>query len=87
MKPVNRIYLLCIIASTLICGAIYGIYFNDLSETSMMQIAYLWIFLLATGIAGLAAKKHKRQLAIALISGIAGLSLLMFFYSQIWPML
>jgi len=86
-KVKNLIFLACILVSTITCGAIYGIYFDDLSEIAMMQIACLWLFLLVTGITGLAFKKHKRQLTIALVYGALALILLIFFYSQIWPML
>jgi len=86
-KIKNLVFLACILISTITCGAIYGIYFDDLSETAMMQIACLWLFLLVTGITGLAFKKHKLQIIIALVYGTLALMLLMFFYSQIWPML
>ena len=87
MKIINRLFLLSIIASTLICGLVYGIYFDDLSETSMVQLSYFWIFFLVMGIAGLALKKNKRQILIALIWGLFALVLLWFFFERIFPML
>ena len=83
----NTIFWLCIIVSILACAAIYGIYFDDLSETSMMQIAYGLVFFAVTGIAGLVAKNSPKQVTIALVSGVAALALLFLFYSTIWPSL
>lgn len=84
---INRLFLLSIIGSTLICGAVYGLYFDDLSETSMVQLSYLWVFFLTMGIAGLSMKNHKRQIPIAILVGIIFTLLLILFYVEIWPML
>lgn len=76
---------------------IYAVRFNDLSETEMVQLSYLWLPIFVFGLAGLyGLKKLKNQgnppktisvVLFALIIAIVAVGLLMFFYEAIWPSL
>jgi len=76
---------------------IYAVRFNDLSETEMVQLSYLWLPIFVFGLAGLYGLKNLRNqgnppktisvVLFASIIAIVAVGLLMFFYEAIWPSL
>ena len=77
---------------------IYATRFNDLSETEMVQLSYLWLPFIVFGLAGIYGLRNIKNvkeegkppraitvIVFALIIAVVAVGLLMFFYETIWP--
>ena len=71
--------------------AIYGLMFDSLSETAMIELSYLWSGPLLFAIIGLIAAYNGAQKAKPYIFGLIGLLvapiLLLMFFQVFWQML
>jgi undecaprenyl pyrophosphate phosphatase UppP len=77
------------IAVTLVVLVIYGAYFDDFSETELVQLSFIWISLIGWGIGGLllAYKGIGPSIGIGLVVALAFFLALQTFYVLIWPSL
>lgn len=68
---------------------LYGIYFDDLSETELVQVSFLWVSLMGFGIGGLllAHKGVGAAIGIGLVIALAFFLALQTFFLTIWPSL
>jgi FtsH-binding integral membrane protein len=80
-----------IVMATVTIGVLllYGIYFDDLSETELVQISFVWVSLMGFGIGGLllAYKGVGAAMGIGLVIAMAFFLALQTFYSVVWPSL
>ncbi len=78
-------YKLILIASIVIPALIYGIFFNRMSETSMVQLSYVWAPALVFGAVGMkTGGKSVRTPALFALGTVAALFL---FFELIFPSL
>lgn len=91
MENKSAIRILWIILIVVLVGiiAIYGVMFDSLSETSMIQLSYLWSGPLLYAIVGLisAYSGSKKPFLTGLIGLIAAPILLFSFFEIFWQML
>lgn len=68
---------------------LYGIYFDDLSETELVQISFLWVSLMGFGVGGLllAYKGVGAAIGIGLVIALAFFLALQTFYWTLWSAL
>lgn len=81
----KTIYKFVLIASIAVAVCIYGLFFNRLSETSMVRWAYLWFPALLFGAVGLKAGQTSPRLPI--IVALIGVVALFLFFELIFPAL
>ncbi|MBU0764406.1 MAG: DUF4339 domain-containing protein [Bacteroidetes bacterium] len=68
---------------------LYSVLFDSFSETELVQISFSWIVPFFFSLAGIVAVWCRSRLPwlVALIAGIAGVQLLLFFYASVWSLL
>jgi len=81
----KTLYKFVLIASIVFAVCIYGLFFNRLSETSMIRWAYLWFPGLLFGVVGLKAGQTSPRLP--LIAAVIGAVALFLFFELIFPSL
>lgn len=74
---------------TLAVAALYGFFFDNFSETELMQLSFLWISLMGFGVGGLilAHKGVGASVGIGLVIALAFFLGLQTFFWLIWPSL
>ncbi len=91
MENKSAIKILWIILIVVLVGiiAIYGVMFDSLTETAMIQLSYLWSGPLLYAIVGLIAAYNgsKKPFLIGLFGLIAAPVLLFSFFEIFWEML
>ena len=83
----RKIFLGFLIVGSILCIGIYGLMFDSMSESTMMNVAFLWTFFLVTGISGLMMKKRAKPLGRALLWGFLAMVLLFIFFATVWESL
>lgn len=88
-KSANKILWVMLIVVLVGIIAIYGVMFDSLSETSMIQLSYLWSGPLLYALVGLIAAYSgaKKPFLTGLIGLIAAPLLLFSFFEIFWEML
>ena len=86
-NPQRKIFLGFLIVGSILCIGIYGILFDSMSEGVMMNVAFLWVFFLVTGISGLMMKNRPKPLGRALLWGFLAMLLLFIFFATVWDSL
>ncbi len=74
---------------TLTVLVLYGLYFDNFSETELVQLSFLWISLMGFGLGGLllAHKGVGASVGIGLVIALAFFLALQTFYVVLWPSL
>jgi hypothetical protein len=74
---------------TLLVLALYGVFFDKMSETELVQISFFWISLMGFGLGGLilAHKGIGWSMAVGAVIALAFFLALQTFYMTIWPSL
>lgn len=88
-KLARIICIAIMVITTIAVLALYGLLFNQMSETELVQLSFLWISLMGLGLGGLllAHKGVGPALGIGLVIALAFLLALVTFYVTIWPSL
>ena len=75
--------------TTLIVLIVYGLMFDSMSETLLVQISFIWVSAIAFGAGGLllAHKGIGPALGIGLVIALGAFLALQTFYITIWPSL
>jgi serine/threonine protein kinase len=66
---------------------LYIFFFNDLSETELVRISWMWILPTAFGLIGLAFQNSKRPILYALMSTVIASLILACFFAGLWSSL
>ena len=66
---------------------IYGLHFDDFSETELVQKSYYFMPALIFSLVGFVTRKKKKSLIYAIVAGVVGTALLVVFYEVFWGML
>lgn len=81
------LYSLVLLASLVFVVYVYGIDFDNNTETDLVNYSYAFVPAIVFSIVGLTTSKIKFSILIALGSGVGALALLFAFFQGIWPML
>ncbi|HLP13384.1 MAG TPA: hypothetical protein VK177_15710 [Flavobacteriales bacterium] len=84
-KPSNALYWIFLLLGLGGAATIFGVFFDSVSETDMINYSYPLAFFTIGGIAGLATGDGSKKLRNALIWGGIGLLLTFVFFVQIFP--
>lgn len=87
MKIWDILFLVMLIGSSAVCGLVYGLFFDDLSETRMVELSFGWVFFIVTGAMGMFFRMSSQRLLIAFGSGFVALATLVTFYTVLWDSL
>jgi hypothetical protein len=84
--------IICIIVMATVTLAVlmlYGLFFNDFSETDLVQLSFIWVSLMGFGVGGLilAHKGVGYSVGIGLVIALAFFLGLQTFFVLIWPSL
>ena len=85
MNAFDILYILFLVGSSAICGLTYGIFFDSMSETTMVNISFGWVFFLVTGGMGMLLKSSPNRHVIAFVTGIGAVMALVAFFVVVWP--
>jgi hypothetical protein len=85
----RKICLITMGAATLLVLLLYGVMFESMSETFLVQVSFLWVCAIAFGGGGLllAHKGLGPALGIGAVIAFAFFLALQTFYALVWPLL
>lgn len=88
-RAARIICILTMAVATLAVFALYGLLFDHLSETELVQVSFIWVSLIGFGVGGLilAHKGLGASIGIGLVVAFAFFLALQTFFWTIWPSL
>lgn len=84
LKPLYAIILI-VVAAFLI--PMYGLNFDNYSETELVNYSFIWVPFVAFSLVGLATTRKEHTLLLALSGAAASFVLLFAFFEVLWPLL
>ncbi|EKD63241.1 MAG: hypothetical protein ACD_51C00314G0005 [uncultured bacterium] len=87
MKKLKTIYIAAISFAVLFAIVIYGIAAENLTETIMINMSFIWVPMIVFGASGLVFINKKRPVLLSILWSIFSFFLMIVFFSIIWPLL
>ena len=88
-KWIRQVFIITMLVGTGLVLFLYGMYFNDFSETELVNLSFVWIACLAFGFSGLELEKKRKKYVLLKAFGFAFLALfvLVLFFATMWSAL
>jgi len=87
MKKLQVVYGTVLFLAIIFVAYMYGINFNSMSETELVNLSLIWVPCVVFGVSGLLTVKKAKPLIHAIMYTIGSIFLLAFFFMEIWPLL
>lgn len=85
----RQVFIITMLVGTGLVLFLYGMHFNDYSETELVNLSFVWITCLAFGFSGLEMEKKRKKYVLLKAIGFAFLALLLLymFFATMWSSL